>query len=93
MGASSGAAESTGGPDVLRPGRFLETLHTIRAELEKGVEEQTATAETLRRVGDILMESCAVLDRMQRAEGKAAATSPGASVGPQSPSSDGKSSR
>jgi hypothetical protein len=64
-------------PDVVRPGRFLATLHAMSAELEQRVrssqgdsgearEEAERAVAVLRRMDDVRMEAVAVLDRMQR---------------------------
>lgn len=66
------------GPDVVRPGRLLTTLHAMRQELETqlvsagpnspvGIE----TLGLLRRLDDIRVESLVALDRVQHSRGSA----------------------
>lgn len=65
----TGAAAAVGGvkpvPDFVRPGRFLATLHATKEELQL---DATKHALVLQRLEAILMESVAVLDRLQRGQ-------------------------
>lgn len=75
VSSSSAAAAANGGdegqeaPDVVRPGRFMATLHAMRAELEAGkggAPDTPSQAAILSRLGSIQMEAMAVLDSIQR---------------------------
>ncbi|MEW5314075.1 MAG: hypothetical protein WDW38_005598 [Sanguina aurantia] len=64
--AAAAAAAAAGGkssPDFVRPGRFLSTLHATKEELELDAIKH---ALVLQRLEAILMESVAVLDKLQR---------------------------
>jgi hypothetical protein len=62
-------------PDVVRPGRFLATVHAMSGELEArlrsggGGDAEASAAAVLRRLDEVRMEAVAVLDRMQRRGG------------------------
>lgn len=70
--SGTGTAAATGNvkpvPDYVRPGRFLATLHATKEELQL---DATKHALVLQRLEAILMESVAVLDRLQRGPGPA----------------------
>ncbi|KAF8059359.1 PEP-related development arrested 1 [Scenedesmus sp. PABB004] len=91
-GAAPAAAGAQGKPetlDIVRPGRFLSTLHAMRAELELQLTSGAVTAEqleagaptlaVLRQLDAIRVEAMAALDRIQRAA--PAGARPAASAG------------
>lgn len=61
-------------PDVVRPGRFMSTLHATRNEIQRNGDADTdKTAGLLRRLNQIELECIMVLDKMQRATAGAGA--------------------
>ena len=76
-----GAEQQEGeAPDVLRPGRFLGTLHSTRKELEQAYvagtlggsissEIEDGGAGLLKRMDEIELECLVVLDKMQQGGG------------------------
>ncbi|MEW5305368.1 MAG: hypothetical protein WDW36_007911 [Sanguina aurantia] len=61
--ATAAAAGGKASQDFVRPGRFLSTLHATKEELELDAIKH---ALVLQRLEAILMESVAVLDKLQR---------------------------
>lgn len=67
----SGEADEQPVNDVVRPGRFMSTLHAMWSEIERGEGDAHPGLQQrqalVRRLQDIQMEAMAVLDHVQRA--------------------------
>jgi hypothetical protein len=79
-GLNSAEQQEGEAPDVMRPGRFLSTLHSTRKELEQAyvagtlgasstTEGEDGGAGLLKRMDEIELECLVVLDKMQQGAG------------------------
>lgn len=55
---------------MVRPGRFMSTLHAMKAELQSGQGTAADLPALLSRLGAIHLEAVAVLDSIQRGEAR-----------------------